>query len=68
MKLSYTNKLFNLMSYNNEKLPWILILAGSVILTLRLIIALFSSLSIVDWFAIIIIVSGLILLIMNNNN
>ena len=68
MKLSYTNKLFNLMSYNNEKLPWILILAGSVILTLRLIIALFSSLSIVDWFAIIIIISGLILLIMNNNN
>ena len=68
MKLSYTNKLFNLMSYNNEKLPWILILAGSVILTLRLIIALFSSLSIVDWFAIIIIISGLILLVMNNNN
>ncbi len=56
------------MSYNNEKLPWILILAGSAILTLRLIIALFSSLSIVDWFAIIIIISGLILLIMNNNN
>ena len=55
------------MSYNNEKLPWILILAGSAILTLRLIIALFSSLSIVDWFAIIIIISGLILLIMNNN-
>ena len=68
MKLSFTNRLFNLMSYNNEKLPWILILAGSVILTLRLIIALFSSLSIVDWFAIIIIISGLILLIMNNNN
>ena len=56
------------MSYNNEKLPWILILAGSVILTLRLIITLFSSLNIVDWFAIIIIISGLILLIMNNNN
>tara|TARA_B100000131_G_scaffold279187_1_gene284200 strand:- start:339 stop:509 length:171 start_codon:yes stop_codon:yes gene_type:complete len=56
------------MSYNNEKLPWILILAGSVILTLRLIIALFSSLSLIDWFAIIIIISGLILLIMNNNN
>ena len=67
MKLSFNNKFFNLMSYNNEKLPWILILAGSVILTLRLIIALFSSLSIVDWFAIIIIISGLILLIMNNN-
>ena len=56
------------MSYNNEKLPWILILAGSAILILRLIIALFSSLSIVDWFAIIIIISGLILLVMNNNN
>ena len=68
MKLSSTNRLLNLMSYNNEKLPWILILAGSAILTLRLIIALFSSLSIVDWFAIIIIISGLILLIINNNN
>ena len=68
MKLSSTNRLFNLMNYNNEKLPWILILVGSAILTLRLIIALFSSLSIVDWFAIIIIISGLILLIINNNN
>ena len=68
MKLSFTNRLFNLMSYNNEKLPWILILAGSAILTLRLIVALFSSLSIIDWFAIIIIITGLILLIMNNNN
>ena len=68
MKLSFTNRIFNLMSYNNEKLPWILILAGSAILTLRLIIALFSSLSIVDWFAIIIIISGLILLIMNDDN
>ena len=56
------------MSYNNEKLPWILILSGGAILTLRLIVALFSSLSIVDWFAIIIIISGLILLLMNNNN
>ena len=56
------------MDYNNEKLPWILILVGGAILTLRLIVALFSSLSIVDWFAIIIITSGLVLLIMNNNN
>tara|TARA_Y100001970_G_scaffold124884_1_gene154606 strand:+ start:204 stop:374 length:171 start_codon:yes stop_codon:yes gene_type:complete len=56
------------MNYNNEKLPWILILVGSAILILRLIIALFSSLSVVDWFAIIIIILGLILLIINNNN
>ena len=68
MKLSSTNRLFNLMNYNNEKLPWILILVGSAILILRLIIALFSSLSVVDWFAIIIIILGLILLIINNNN
>ena len=68
MKLSSNNRFFHLMSYNNEKLPWILILAGSAILILRLIIALFSSLSIVDWFAIIIIISGLVLLIMNNKN
>jgi hypothetical protein len=51
-----------------KNFPWILILAGSAILILRLIIALFSSLSIVDWFAIIIIISGLVLLIMNNKN
>tara|TARA_B100000287_G_scaffold372714_1_gene371488 strand:- start:871 stop:1077 length:207 start_codon:yes stop_codon:yes gene_type:complete len=68
MKLSLDSRLSNLMNYNNEKLPWILILAGSAILILRLIIALFSSLSIVDWFAIIIIISGLVLLIMNNKN
>tara|TARA_Y100000768_G_C23721804_1_gene560668 strand:- start:137 stop:343 length:207 start_codon:yes stop_codon:yes gene_type:complete len=68
MNLSLDSGLSNLMNYNNEKLPWILILAGSAILILRLIIALFSSLSIVDWFAIIIIISGLVLLIMNNKN
>ena len=56
------------MNQNNEKLPWILILGGSAILVLRLIIALFSSLSVIDWLAIIVIVSGLVLLILNNNN
>jgi len=55
------------MNQNNEKLPWILILGGSAILILRLIIALFSSLSVIDWLAIIVIVSGLILLILNNS-
>lgn len=56
------------MNQNNEKLPWILILGGSVILVLRLIIALFSSLSVIDWLAIIVVVSGLVLLILNNND
>jgi len=56
------------MNHNNEKLPWILILGGSAILILRLIISLFSSLNVIDWLAIIIVISGLILLITNNNN
>jgi len=56
------------MNQNNEKLPWILILGGSAILILHLIIALFSSLSVIDWLAIIVIISGLVLLILNNNN
>ena len=56
------------MNQNNEKLPWILILGGSAILVLRLIIALFSSLSVIDWLAIIVVVLGLALLVLNNNN
>ena len=35
------------MSDYNEKLPWILILGGCAILALRLIVALFSSLSVI---------------------
>ena len=56
------------MSDYNEKLPWILILGGSSILVLRLIVALFSSLSVIDWLAIIIVFTGLIMLILNNNS
>jgi hypothetical protein len=56
------------MSDYNEKLPWILILGGCAILALRLIVALFSSLSLIDWLAIIIVFAGLIILILNNNN
>lgn len=56
------------MSDYNEKLPWILILGGCAILALRLIVALFSSLSLIDWLAIIIVFAGLITLILNNNN
>ena len=41
------------MNDYNEKLPWILILGGCAILVLRLIVALFSSLSVIDWLAII---------------
>ena len=68
MKLSFSNRFDNKMNHNNEKLPWILILGGSAILILRLIISLFSSLNVIDWLAIIIVISGLILLITNNNN
>jgi Flp pilus assembly protein TadB len=56
------------MSDYNEKLPWILILGGCVILVLRLIAALFSSLSVIDWLAIIVVFAGLIMLILSNNN
>ena len=56
------------MSDYNEKLPWRLILGGCAILALRLIVALFSSLSLIDWLAIIIVFAGLIMLILNNNN
>jgi hypothetical protein len=56
------------MSDYNEKLPWLLILGGCAILALRLIVALFSSLSLIDWLAIIIVLAGLIMLILNNNN
>ena len=56
------------MSDYNEKLPWLLILGGCAILALRLIVALFSSLSLIDWLAIIIVFAGLIMLILNNNN
>lgn len=56
------------MSDYNEKLPWVLILGGCAILALRLIVALFSSLSLIDWLAIIIVFAGLIMLILNNNN
>jgi len=68
MKLSFSDRFDNKMNYNNEKLPWILILGGSAILILHLIITLFTSLNVIDWLAIIIVISGLILLITNNNN
>ena len=56
------------MIQNNEKLPWVLIFGGSACLILRLCIALFSSPSVIDWLAIIVIISGLVLLVLNNNN
>ena len=56
------------MNDYNEKLPWILILGGSAILVLRLIVALFSSLSVIDWLAIIIVFAGLIMLVLNGKN
>ena len=56
------------MSDYNEKLPWILILGGCAILALRLIVALFSSLSVIDWLAIIIVFTGLIMLVLNSKS
>ena len=56
------------MSDYNEKLPWILILGGCSILALRLIVALFSSLSVIDWLAIIIVFAGLIMLVLNSKS
>ena len=54
------------MSKNNDKLPWVLILSGVLILALRLIIAFFNILGMIDWFSIIVIISGLTLLVTNN--
>ena len=54
------------MSDYNEKLPWILILGGCAILATRLIVALFSRLSVIDWLAIIIVFTGLIMLVLNS--
>ena len=56
------------MSDYNGKLPWMLILGGCVILALRLIIALFSNLSVIDWLAIIIVFAGLIMLVLNSKS
>ena len=56
------------MSEYNEKLPWILILGGCAILVLRLIVVLFSSLSVIDWLAIIIVFAGLIMLVLNSKS
>ena len=56
------------MSDYNEKLPWILILGGCAILAIRLIVALFSSLSVIDWLAIIIVFAGLVMLVINSKN
>ena len=56
------------MSDYNGKLPWILVLGGCAILALRLIVVLFSSLSIIDWLAIIIVFAGLIMLVLNSKS
>lgn len=56
------------MSDYSEKLPWILILGGCSILALRLIVALFSSLSVIDWLAITIVFAGLIMLVLNSKS
>ena len=56
------------MSTYNEKIPWVLILVGCVILAIRLIVALFSSLGVIDWLAIITIFAGLLMLVLNSKN
>ena len=56
------------MAFTVTIIPWVLIFGGSACLILRLFIALFSSLSFIDWLAIIVIVSGLVLLVLNNKN
>jgi len=45
-----------------------LILGGCAILAIRLIVALFSSLSVIDWLAIIIVITGLIMLVLNSKS
>ena len=56
------------MSDYNEKLPWILILGGCAILALRLIVALFSSFSVIYLLGIVLVFSVLIMLFLNSKS
>ena len=55
------------MNFNNEQLPWYLIIGGALVLVIRLIWKiLISYMTALDWLALIAIIIGTGLLVMGN--
>ena len=56
------------MNFNNEQLPWYLIIGGALVLVIRLIWKiLISYITALDWLALIAIIIGTVLLVMGNS-
>ena len=56
------------MNFNNEQLPWYLIIGGALVLLIRLIWKiLISYMTALDWLALIAIIIGTGLLVMGNS-
>ena len=56
------------MNFNNEQLPWYLIIGGALVLVIRLIWKiLISYMTALDWVALIAIIIGTGLLVMGNS-
>ncbi|MAM97822.1 MAG: hypothetical protein CL701_04465 [Chloroflexi bacterium] len=56
------------MNFNNEQLPWYLIIGGALVLVIRLIWKiLISYMTALDWLALIAIIIGTGLLVMGNS-
>ncbi|HIA80406.1 MAG TPA: hypothetical protein EYO45_09450 [Candidatus Marinimicrobia bacterium] len=56
------------MNFNNEQLPWYLIVGGGAVIVFHLILTIFSSLLWFDWLAFIAIIVGIGLLITDNSS
>ena len=56
------------MNFNNEQLPWYLIIGGALVLVIRLIWKiLISYMTALDWLALLAIIIGTGLLVMGNS-
>jgi len=56
------------MNFNNEQLPWYLIIGGALVLVIRLIWKiLISYMTALDWLALIAIIIGTVLLVMGDS-
>ena len=56
------------MNFNNEQLPWYLIIGGALVLVIRLIWKiLISYMTALDWLALIALIIGTGLLVMGNS-
>ena len=56
------------MNFNNEQLPWYLIIGGALVLVIRLIWKiLISYMTALDWLALIAVIIGTVLLVMGNS-